>query len=162
MEKEEIKLEDLIKEVVVDLLFKMGFNCEVDIIREYDTDDNKENLICNIKTEESNFLIGQYGVNLQSLQHIARVLVRRRTEEKTNFILDVNSYRKEKNSSIITLAKNIAQQVMQEKRAVVLRPMSPYERRLVHMELSKNVDVVTESIGEGEDRKVVVKPAGIV
>jgi spoIIIJ-associated protein len=157
MDQEGDKIENLIKEVVSELLLKMGFFCEIELIKEHDQKQEKENIICNIKTEDSNFLIGQYGINLQSLQHIARVLVRKRTQEKANFILDVNMYRKEKNISIIALAKNIAQQVVQDKKAITLRPMSPYERRLVHMELSKNDLVETESIGEGEERKIIIK-----
>lgn len=160
MESQTIKLEETIRSVVAELLAKMGVagEIEVSVVEE----DGKKNILCNIKTEESNFLIGQYGVNLQSLQHIARVLVRKKTAERANFVLDVNQYRQEKNSSIIKLAKSIAEQALVEKRAVVLRPMSPYERRLVHMELSKNPEVRTESIGEGEDRKVVVKPANLI
>jgi spoIIIJ-associated protein len=161
MDQEGDKIENLIKEVVSELLLKMGFFCEIELIKEHDQKQEKENIICNIKTEDSNFLIGQYGINLQSLQHIARVLVRKRTQEKANFILDVNMYRKEKNISIIVLAKNIAQQVVQDKKAITLRPMSPYERRLVHMELSKNDLVETESIGEGEERKIIIKPLKI-
>jgi spoIIIJ-associated protein len=157
MENQQIGLDEIIKETVSELLDKMGFSCELEIVHEMEAE--KENIVCNIKTEESNFLIGQYGVNLQSLQHIARILIRKKTDERTNFILDVNFYRKEKSLSIVSLAKNAAQQAIQEKRAVVLRPMSPYERRLVHMELSKNSEVITESIGEGEDRKIVIKPA---
>jgi len=60
------------------------------------------------------------------------------------------------------MAKNSAQQALNEKRVVVLRPMSSYERRLVHMELSKNIEVITESIGEGEDRRIVIKPANTI
>ncbi|MFA5993516.1 MAG: R3H domain-containing nucleic acid-binding protein [Parcubacteria group bacterium] len=161
MATEETKLEDLIQAVVSELLLKMGFSCEIEIIKEYDLEQDKENIVCNIKTDESNFLIGQYGINLQSLQHIARILIRRKTEERTNFIVDVNSYRKEKNSSIILIAKNIAEQVVREQKVIALRPMSPYERRLVHMELSKNIAVVTESVGEGEERKIIIKPASI-
>lgn len=163
MEQKQEDLEEIIKETVSDLLEKLGFKCEVEVTRETEeyAEVVREVIVCNIKTEESNFLIGQYGVNLQSLQHIARMLVRKRTEDRANFILDVNFYRKEKNSSIISLANNIAQQALSEKRAITLRPMSPYERRLVHMELSKNSDVITESIGEGEDRKVIVKPADL-
>jgi spoIIIJ-associated protein len=160
MEQKQEDLEEIVKETVSELLEKLGFKCEIEVTREIEEESNeaREVVVCNIKTEESNFLIGQYGVNLQSLQHIARMLVRKKTEDRANFILDVNFYRKEKNSSIVSLAKNIAQQVVTEKRAIILRPMSPYERRLVHMELSKNTDVITESIGEGEDRKVIVKP----
>ncbi len=153
-------LEEIISTVISELLDKMGFSCELEMIHEVEKD--KENLVCNIKTEESSFLIGQHGINLQSLQHIARVLARKKTDDKINFILDVNNYRQEKNTSIINLAKDIADQVLGEKRAIVLRPMSAYERRLVHMELAKNPLIKTESIGEGENRKVVVKPSDAV
>lgn len=165
MENQQDSVDGIIKATVADLLDKMGFSCEIEMLHETEDDgtgEAKESIICNIKTEESNFLIGQYGVNLQSLQHIARILIRKKTDERVNFILDVNFYRKEKSFSIMALAKNTAQQAVQERRAIVLRPMSPYERRLVHMELSKNADVVTESIGEGEDRKVVIKPVETV
>lgn len=164
-EEQAIDMEDIIKSVVAGLLDAMGFICEIEMTHEKEgdiTDTNKENIVCNIKTEESNFLIGQYGVNLQSLQHIARILVRKKTSERTNFIVDVNSYRKEKSLSIVTLANTAARQAVQEKKAVILRPMSPYERRLVHMELSKNTEISTESAGDGEDRRVVIKPAELV
>jgi spoIIIJ-associated protein len=119
-------------------------------------------LVLNIKTEFSNYLIGQHGINLQALQHIARILARKKIEDRVNFILDVNSYRQDKNNSIANLAKSMAEQAISEKRAVVLRPMSPYERRLVHLELSQNDQVKTESIGEGEDRRIVIKPINLV
>ena len=60
------------------------------------------------------------------------------------------------------MAKNIANQAIMEKKSFILRPMSPYERRLVHLELSKNKEVSTESIGEGEDRRIVIKPLGLI
>ena len=160
MEKNQGQTEETIKKLVTELLEKMGFACEITFEKEGEEDNG--DVICNIKTEESNFLIGQYGTNLQALQHIARVLVRKMTDERVNFTLDVNDYKKNKNTSIIALARNSAEQALQEKRAIVLRPMSPYERRLVHMELSKNSEIITESIGEGEDRKIVIKPTDIV
>ncbi len=135
----------------------MGFDGEVEI-KESDGE-SADTVVCNVKTADSNFLIGQYGVNLQSLQHIARLLARKKTEDKINFTVDVNSYREEKNSSIEKMAEDLAEQAIREKRAVVLRPMSPYERRLVHLVLSKNSQIKTESIGEGEERKVVIKPS---
>ncbi len=152
MEKE---LENLVKELVL----KMGFSVEIDI---KNTEEGKETIICDIKTEESNFLIGQYGINLQAIQHIARVIARKKINEITNFIIDVNSYRQEKNESIVKMAQSLAHEAVLERRAVVMRPMSSYERRVVHMELSKNDQIKTESIGEGEDRRVVIKPADLV
>lgn len=159
MENQEQKnqITEKIKEITQALIEKMGFSCETEIIE--NQEGLEKNLICNIKTKESNFLIGQYGVNLLPLQHIARILVKQKTNERISFILDVNSYRQEKNSSIVRMAVELAEQAIREKRAVVLRPMSPYERRIVHLELSKNNQIKTESIGEGENRKVVVSPA---
>lgn len=149
-----------IKETIQELVLKMGIDCQVET-KEVASQDQID-LIFNIETKDSNYLIGQYGVNLQALQHIARIIFRGKTENKINFLLDVNSYRQEKNESVASLAKNMAEQSIKDNRAVTLRPMSPYERRLVHMELSKNDKIKTESTGDGEDRRVVIRPADLV
>lgn len=154
------KVEDIVKKSIEEILEKMGFTFELEIKKEGEGE--SERIDCNIKTGDSSFLIGQHGVNLESLQHIARLLIRKKIADKANFTLDVNSYRKEKNDTVAQLAKNMAEQAIAEKRAVVLRPMSSYDRRIVHMELSENNQVSTESIGEGEDRKVIIKPLSLV
>lgn len=161
MSEENKAVEEEIKNIVQEMVDKMGFPAEVEM-EKVSSEEGQETIICNIKTEESNFLIGQYGVNLQSLQHIARLLVRKKIDDKVNFTVDVNSYRQEKNNSLEKMAREAAEQALRETRAIMMRPMSSYERRVVHMELSKNSQVKTESIGEGEDRKVVVKPADMV
>ena len=151
----------LIQETVEEILTKGGFTVKTEIFT--NLEDGEENVICNVLTgEDSNFLIGQYGMNLQALQHIIRLIVRRKTDDKIKFVLDVNSYRQQKNEAVVELAKAAVGQALSENRAVVMRPMSAYERRLVHMELSKDNRVMTESIGEGEARKVVVKPANSI
>lgn len=147
-----------IKEKIEEMMEKMGFEAEVEMKPE----EKSGALIINIKTKDSNFLIGQYGTNLQSLQYIARLIAKKSISPEANFILDVNSYRQEKNESVIKIAKSLAQEAISEKRAVVMRPMSPYERRIVHMELAKNDQIKTESIGEGDDRRVVIKPADLI
>ena len=151
---------EIIKKTVQELVEKLSISSEVEI-KESESEEARKNLVCNIQTKESSYLIGQYGVNLQALQHIARILTRKKIEGKINFILDVNFYRQEKNGSIILLAQNAASQALAEKRAIVLRPMSAYERRLVHLELSKDDKIRTESTGEGEDRRIVIKPADL-
>lgn len=149
---------EIIKSTVQELVEKMGFSPTVEIIE--GEKQEEENVVCNITiSDDSHILIGQYGINLQALQHIARLLVRKKTDEKVKFVLDVNNYRLEKNRLVADLAHQAANQAILEGRAIVLRPMSAYERRLVHIELAGNTEVATESIGEGEERKVVVKPA---
>lgn len=161
MEKQEQQqdVEQIIKSSIQELLEKMGFKGEIETVKGGESEEGA--MIFNIKTNEPTYLIGQYGSNLQSLQHIARILVRKKVAEKTNFILDVNSYQQEKGGVIVKLAKEAAERCLLEKRAIVLRPMTAYERRLVHMELSKRDDVITESVGDGEGRKVVIKPVGL-
>jgi spoIIIJ-associated protein len=151
----------LIKETVEELLTKGGFAVQTEV--SVTMEDGEENVICNVTTgEDSNFLIGQYGTNLQALQHLIRLIVRKKTDDKIKFVLDVNSYRQEKNQAVIEMAKNAAEEALRDGRPVMLRPMSAYERRLIHMELSQNTAVLTESVGEGDARKVVVKPANSI
>jgi spoIIIJ-associated protein len=156
MNEENLKV---IKQTIEEFLSKIGFETTVETKTEASED--KENIVCDIKTkEDSNLLIGQYGVNLQAVQHLIRLIIRKKMpDEKTHFIIDVNSYRQQKNQSIIEQAQEAANQSVTEGRAIIMRPMTAYERRIVHMELSEDDRVTTESIGEAEGRKVVVKPA---
>lgn len=149
---------EIIKKTVEELLEKMDYDSKVEIKQSKEGD--RENIVCNVAIQEdSHILIGQYGINLQALQHIARLLVRKKTEERVRFVVDVNSYLEQKNQSIIEQARSVAEQAINEGRAIVMRPMSPYERRIIHIELADNPKIVTESIGEAEGRKVVIKPA---
>lgn len=154
------KTKDIIKKTIDELLLKMGFSAEVSLS---ETEEDSS-IVCDITTgEDSHFLIGQYGMNLQAIQHIARLMVRKNVpEEKIRFILDVNSYRKQKNQSVIEQALAAAEEAVNQHRAVIMKPMSTYERRIVHLELLKNSTVSTESVGEGEDRKIVVKPSDMI
>lgn len=150
---------NIIKETAAELLEMIGFDCEVEIT---ETDNNNDNVVCEIVAKkEANFIIGQNGDNLQALQHIARLLVRKKTDNIIRFILDVNSYKKDQENSVIELAKEMAKKATSEKRVIVMRPMSAYNRRLVHMILEDNNDVVTESTGDEGDRRVVIKPVSL-
>jgi spoIIIJ-associated protein len=151
--------EALLKKITAEVLQKMTFE-NFEIIIASKSDAEGETFVINIETPESNLLIGQYGVTLAALQHTLRLLVRRQTEERLRFLADVNHYLQAKTDSLSELAIESAKQVIRDKKPVVLRPMSAYERRLVHVELAGNENVKTESIGEGEDRKVVIRPVG--
>lgn len=149
----------IVKKTVEELLEKMGFSGEITIAQ----DDTEDNIFCNIETnEDSNFLIGQHGTNLQALQHLTRLIVRKHIPEKIRFTLDVNSYKQQKNQTIIEQARQVAQDVLNQSKPIAMMPMSTYERRIAHLELSKNSSVIAESIGEGEARKIIVRPASMI
>ncbi|HBI17373.1 MAG TPA: hypothetical protein DDY52_04500 [Candidatus Moranbacteria bacterium] len=153
------KNNQIVKSLTEKLLKIIGFEGEVEII---DSKDEDNKFICNIKTQkDASFIIGQNGDNLQALQHVVRLLARKQTDENIKFILDVNSYKKDQEASVVELAKSLAKQVALEKKAVVMRPMSAYNRRLVHMVLADNDEVTTESTGNDDDRRVVIKPTSL-
>lgn len=152
---------EMLKNLIKETLEKMTFSDFTLGVRE-EGDPDGENTVFNISTKESDLLIGQYGANLRALQHILRALARRKTEDRLRFSVDVNDYRRQKLDSLSELAQSLARQAISDKRPVVLRAMSAYERRIVHMELAGNEQVKTESIGEGEERKVVIKPIGSI
>ncbi len=154
MEKKQIEQE--ISTIISELIEKMGFSVIIEI--EKDADSEFSALVYNIKTSDSSFLIGQYGMNLQALQHMIRIIVRKKITDPINFILDVNNYRKEKNDSIIHLASAMADEACAKKETITMRPMTAYERRVVHLELSKNKKVKTQSVGDGEDRRISITP----
>jgi spoIIIJ-associated protein len=153
------KITAIIKKTIEELLEKMGFSGKVTIAETGEVD----SITCDITTDvDSNFLIGQHGINLQALQHLARLIVRKHIPEKIRFTLDINKYRQQKNQSIIQQAQQAAEEAINEGHSVFMQAMTTYERRIVHLELSQNSKVSTESIGEGESRKIVIKPAGLI
>ena len=152
---------EILKKIISETLEKMTFKGFDLGVRE-EVELNGENIIFNIKSDESDLLIGQYGANLRALQHLIRAMARKKIEDRLSFSVDVNDYYRQKMSSLLELARSMASQAISDKRPVVLRPMNAYERRIVHMELAENERVKTESIGDGEERKVVIKPIGSI
>jgi spoIIIJ-associated protein len=93
---------------------------------------------------------------LSDINHIVKVMARK--QNLGNVVIDVNNYRLERERLILELARAAAQKAAATKSDVELPPMNAYERRLVHTELATRPDIKTESIGEGKERRVVVKP----
>jgi len=142
---------NIIKETICELLKKMNISGDVSV------ENLKEEVIANIQTEEAGFLIGQSGKNLEAFQYLVRALVNKKNESPVYFVIDVNNYRRSKMESLRELAKNIAQQTLTEKVSITLRPMPAFERRIIHLALF-NSNVKTESVGDGAERRIVVKP----
>lgn len=143
--------ENLTKE----LLGLMGVEARVDV----DSDPTK--LRVNTTVDEAGFLIGHGGENLRALQHLLLLMVSKKTGSvfyPGNFVLDINNYQKEREDYLIALAKNTAQQVLEDKNPVELPPLSAAERRIIHLAVEKTEGVKSESVGEGEERRVVIKP----
>jgi spoIIIJ-associated protein len=115
-------------------------------------------LIVNIHgmNENLGLLIGRRGETLAALQLLVNLIVSHRTKHRLRIIVDAENYRQRREENLRSLALRVAQQVRNYRRSIALEAMPPYERRIVHIALSDSKDISTESIGEGEERRVVI------
>jgi len=151
--------QEVIESVVKGLISGMGFSADVAVAP---LPAPQEGFLCAVRVAEGqNFLIGQYGMNLAALQHLTRILVRKQLQEKLDIIVDINDYFTEKKTLLEKEASLALEEALQKNISVALRPMLPYERKIVHAFLSLNKSVTTESVGTGEERKVMVRPKPI-
>ena len=111
------------------------------------------------ETKEPRILIGEQGQTLFELQQLLAAVLKKKTGKQFFVNLDINNYKKRKIEYLKEAALSLADEVSLSKQEKYLPPMPSYERRIIHMELSKRADIITESIGEGQDRKIVIRPA---
>jgi len=144
-----------IRELVETLLEKMGCPASATPI-EY-----PENLFFSVHTKDGGILIGEDGERLRALNHVVHKITDRlfpETKDSLKFFIDVNDYQKQKIEEIKDMARLSAQRVRYFKKEIEMQPMSSYERRIIHATLTEYPDIVTESTGEGPERRVVIKP----
>ncbi len=106
--------------------------------------------------ENLGLLIGRRGETLAALQLLVSLIVGHRTKHRMRIIIDAENYRQRREENLRSLALRVAQQVRNYRRSIALEAMPPHERRIVHIALSESKDISTESIGEGEARRVVI------
>ena len=152
---EEIKeVEDRARVFLHDVFASMNLG-EVEITSKYNTADGS--LEVDFEGEDMGILIGKRGQTLDSLQYLTSLVV---NKGKANYIrvkLDTEDYRKRRKETLENLARGIAYKVKKTRKTVVLEPMNPYERRIIHSALQGNKFVETVSEGEEPYRHVVVK-----
>ena len=115
-------------------------------------------LNCEFAGDEMGILIGKRGQTLDSLQYLTSLVVNKNQNEYVRVKLDTEEYRKRRKETLESLSRNSAGKVKRTRRSVVLEPMNPYERRIIHSALQNNRFVETYSEGEEPFRRVVVAP----
>ena len=106
--------------------------------------------------ENLGLLIGRRGETLAALQLLVSLIVGHRTKHRMRIVIDAENYRERREQNLRSLALRVAQQVRNYRRSIALEAMPPHERRIVHIALSESKDISTESIGEGDARRVVI------
>ncbi len=141
-----------------ELLAKMGIHAEVEVYHASAMHDEDAPWILQIKGRDLGMLIGRRGETLASLQYITRLIASRELQRRANIVLDVEGYKTRREQMLQKLAIRMAEQAVQLGRTVAMEPMPPYERRIIHLALRDNPQVSTQSVGEGEHRKVTIVP----
>jgi len=115
-------------------------------------------LVLNIEGEDLGILIGRRGETLAAIQYLTRLMVNHRLHRWTNLVVDVEGYKARREEQLVRLAERMAERVVNSGRAVALEAMPARERRIVHIALRNHPTVTTQSVGEGDNRKVTIVP----
>ena len=122
--------------------------------------ESADHKVISVAGEGAAVLIGHHGETLDSLQYLANLSANKKINgvkrEFVKITVDVEGYRAKREETLRALARRKAQQVLKYKKSVMLEPMNPYERRIIHSEVQKIDGVSTNSIGSENNRKVVM------
>jgi spoIIIJ-associated protein len=116
------------------------------------------NVMVDLHGSDLSILIGHRGETLAALQYITRLIVGKELHHPLPIVLDVEGYRARRERQLRQLARRMAQQAVERGRTMTLEPMPASERRIIHIELRDHEQVTTESVGEGDHRKVTIIP----
>jgi spoIIIJ-associated protein len=145
------------KDVLEALLRGMGLRAHVEILPDVDAE-ARDAFILNIVGDDLGVLIGRRGETLRDLEYMTRLLVAQKMKQAPRFVVDVEGYRTRRERSLRELAKRMAERVQTNRQPITLEAMPPNERRIVHISLRDHPSVKTQSIGEGEHRRVMIMP----
>ena len=163
-EKEEtinvtLKEKELAINFLKDFIRDIGFNCEV----KGDMTVNEKGFVPRLITivgEDAPSLIGHRGEMLDALQYLSNLCLARKSEgehkEYVRVIIDIENYREKREQTLRALARRMASKALKYQRNVLLEPMNPYERMIIHSEIQKVEGVSTHSVGYDDNRKIVI------
>ena len=157
MEKREA---EIAQEALMELLALMGMKeVRVDVHwAEPAADEGEPPLVLDVHGPDTDLLIGRRGSTLAALQYITRLIIGREVAGRVNLVVDMDGFKARREQALQRLAQRLAEQALRTGRTVVLEPMPPHERRYIHLALRDHPQVTTQSIGEGDLRKVTIIP----
>jgi spoIIIJ-associated protein len=146
------------------VLERMGISADIDI------KEDQDRTVLEIQTADTELVIGRRGVVIDALQHLVNKAVfkergdkdrdKERGERGKPLIVDAGGFRDKQIERLRSLAQKMSAQALETKQIVALQPMTPHDRRIVHMAISEIAGLSTRSEGEGEDRHILIVPAG--
>ena len=150
------KKKDTFEDIVQDFLDKMFEIMGIEAVVDITYNEEEKTMDINLTGPEMGVLIGKRGQTLDALQKIVQSVVNKHSEDFIRVKLDTENYRARRKDTLENLARKISYKVKRTKKSVVLEPMNPYERRIIHSTLQNDKYVSTRSEGEEPFRRVVV------
>ena len=147
-----------IEEIIFDFFERAGFSVEIRNISKKVRENDLPVLSINLKTSEAQMLIGKQGLVLSDIQLLLRKLIKKNTGEEMFLNLDIDNYKKNKEMYLRDIAQEAADEVISTGKAKELLLSSPFDRKIVHTELADRLDINVESVGLGEERRIVITP----
>lgn len=147
-------------ETLRELLHHMNIPTEVSIEKSTAENELEEDTtwILNVHGDELGLLIGHRGKTLAALQYLTRLIAGRDLQQRADFVVDVENYKARRQVLLKRLALRLADDAIRRRRTVEMEPMPPHERRIIHMTLRNHTKVTTQSVGEGDRRRVTIVP----
>lgn len=146
------KNQKAVEEVAQDLFKKLGVTGDVEVI------EGDEAIEVILAADDPGLIIGRHGDTLDSLQLILSLMVSKKIGEFKRVTLEVGDYKKNRTDYLKTLAEQTKDRVLTDGREIFLPNLKSWERRIVHLYLQDDKEVLSESVGEGRERTLVVKP----
>jgi spoIIIJ-associated protein len=152
---------DAAKGVLENLINLMGLEADVTPREPVTAGDGLDMIqaVLDVDGDDLGLLIGRRGQTLASLQYLLNLILAKQLGKRVSFGVDVDGYRRRREEALVSLARRSASRVRNTGRSVTLEPMPPNERRIIHLTLAEDPNVITVSIGEGDARKVAITPA---
>jgi spoIIIJ-associated protein len=142
---------------VESLLLKMGMDAIADLV-EPEAGDPPSEIRIEIEGRDSGRIIGKKGQVLSAIQHVVNRMVNKPGLDRRHVVVDAEGYRQRREDTLATMAQRLGRKAIEEGKIITFEPMSPRDRRIVHLALAKFPGVVTKSDGEGEGRRVQIIP----
>lgn len=155
------KKESAVKEIVSELFKLLEIEGAFDIISSEDeSSEGQEQIEVVLDTKESGIVIGYHGETLEALQLVLSLCISKKLGRFIRVSVEVGDYKKNRTEFLKNLALEAKERVINENKEFSLSSLKSWERRIVHLALQNDKEVITESVGEGKDRALIIKPQG--
>jgi spoIIIJ-associated protein len=143
---------EIAKQLTIGLLERMGVKTEVEgLLKE-------GNLYLEIKGDQEGILIGKHGRTLESLQMLINRMVNKKLKIAMRVVLDIDDYRKRRSDSMTQMAQRLGEKAKRTGHSLTVGPFNAHDRRIIHVTLKEDPSLKTESLGEGELKKIKIIP----